>query len=406
MKALVLCGGLPQIELINNLKSRGIHTILADYNPQVAGRAYADEFFPVSVFDIEAVKNLAAEQQVDFIITACADQVLEVSALISAELGLPCYIGPGTANDVSNKMRMKQIFSDNGVPTSRFIFADAFDANAISGLKFPLVVKPVDSYSSKGVTKVETIEEAREAFDKAIGFSRAKTAIIEEFVSGTEMTVDFYIEAGKAKYLCSSRLDKLSQGTGFVIFRSFFPAGVSEIAQQKILAAGQGIADGFRLVDAPMFMQLIVNGDDVSVIEFCARSGGGPKYKTIKELTGFDVVDAVVELTLGAKPHFEEPQTDTKALLNEFLYCREGVMDHIEGLDELKSEGIIYDYVQYRPDGSEIGQLHGSGDRVAYLTMRADDLDHMREKYAQLAGRIKVLDPAGNDILINDFKMF
>ena len=97
MKALVLCGGLPQVALVKELKSRGIYTILADMNPNVVARQYADEFFPVSVLDVEAVKKLARDEKVDMVLTACADQVLLVQAKVSEDLGLPCYISYKTA---------------------------------------------------------------------------------------------------------------------------------------------------------------------------------------------------------------------------------------------------------------------------------------------------------------------
>ena len=110
MKALVLCGGIPQIALMEDLKSRGITVVLADMNENVGGRKYADIFYPVSVLDPAGVKEVAIKEQVDFIITVCADQVLEVVAQVSEELGLPCYIDYQTAKNVSKKSYMKKIF--------------------------------------------------------------------------------------------------------------------------------------------------------------------------------------------------------------------------------------------------------------------------------------------------------
>ena len=42
MKAFVIAGGIPQIELIKQLKSRGITTVLADGSPNAVARPYAD----------------------------------------------------------------------------------------------------------------------------------------------------------------------------------------------------------------------------------------------------------------------------------------------------------------------------------------------------------------------------
>ena len=89
MKAFVLAGGLPQIELIQQLKARNITTVLADGNPNALARPYADVFYQLAIFDVEAVKEVAIKEQVDFLITVCADQVLLVVAQVSEMLGLP-----------------------------------------------------------------------------------------------------------------------------------------------------------------------------------------------------------------------------------------------------------------------------------------------------------------------------
>ena len=116
MKALVVAGGVPQIELIKQLKSRGIVTVLADGNSEAVARPYADKFYRVDIFDIPAVKIIAEKEQVDFVLTVCADQVLLVVAQVSEELGLPCYIDYETAQDVSDKIKTKTRFKQIGVP--------------------------------------------------------------------------------------------------------------------------------------------------------------------------------------------------------------------------------------------------------------------------------------------------
>ena len=52
MKALVMAGGLPQIELIRQLKARGIFTILADGSAEPLARPYADKVKQIDIFDI------------------------------------------------------------------------------------------------------------------------------------------------------------------------------------------------------------------------------------------------------------------------------------------------------------------------------------------------------------------
>ena len=108
-KALVVAGGIAQAALIKELKERGIYTILADMNPKAVAVPFADKFYPISTMDEEALEKLAVDERVDYVLTACADQVLLVVAKISEKLGLPCYIDYNTAKLVSDKTYMKDM---------------------------------------------------------------------------------------------------------------------------------------------------------------------------------------------------------------------------------------------------------------------------------------------------------
>lgn len=402
MKALVLCGGIPQIALIEDLKSRGITAILADMNENVGGRKYADKFFPVSVLDVDAIYNLAKEEKVDFVITVCADQVLQVVAEVSERLGLPCYIDFDTAQKVSQKSYMKEIFVENDVPTSRYVIADEFDADKFSSLSFPLIVKPVDSYSSRGVQKVTNGDELRNAFDTAVRISRTGNAIVEEFVEGDELTVDVYIEEGKANVLCISKLDKIGEDGKFIIHRTTNPAQITVDIEEKIEKAVQKIADAFNLINSPMLVQLITYGTDISVVEFCARTGGGDKFRLIEKVSGFNVVKAVTDLTLGIKPHYTKDIRQRKYITNEFLYCREGVFDHMEGLDKLLDEKVISEYFILKNKGHKFNKISSSGDRVAYYTVETDSLEEMMVMRKRANKLVRAVDAYGVDILRHD----
>ena len=297
---------------------------------------------------------------------------------------------------------MKTIFAKNGVPTSQFVIMDKLDTEKISHLRYPLIVKPVDAYSSRGVTKVTSPEDLHAAFDIAIGISRSKNAIVEEFVEGDEVTVDAYIEHGKAHVLCLTNLYKIGEDGKFIINRSRIPAKVSDDIANQIKDAVQRIADSFGLVNTPMLVQLITDGEKISVVEFCARTGGGIKFLMIKKISGFDVVKAVVDLTLGNLPHVEEFTPPETITVNEFLYCNEGTLDHLEGFDELLEEGIIVDYKQFKLSGAEFGKINGSGDRVAYISIESDTYDELKKKHTIANSRIKAISTDGKDLIRHD----
>lgn len=403
MKALVLAGGFPQIALLEELRSRHIETVLADYYPEPVAKSHADKFYQVSTLDIEAITDVAQKEKVDFLITACTDQALMTVAHVSEKLGLPCYIDEQTARNVTNKEYMKKVFMENHVPTAQYVITGKVLEEKPTGLEYPLIVKPVDCNSSKGVKKVLNDSELRETLTDAIHLSRTNTAIVEEFVDGSELTVDVYVESGTAHVLSVSDSDKIAEADKFVIFRTRYPAaGLNDELKNKISETAQKIADGFGLKDSPMLIQMITDGRRISVLEFSARTGGGVKYLLIKKASGFDVISAVVDLTLGEKPHVSLCAPENKYISNEFIYCRPGIFDRLDGFEELKVEGIISDYYLFKWRGATFDKVENSGDRIAGFTIQADTPEEMRRKHQTAVRRIRVLDPDGNDLMRHD----
>jgi carbamoylphosphate synthase large subunit len=403
MKALVVAGGMPQITLINQLRERGVETILVDGSSTPVALPYPDKFYCVNIFDIEAVKSIAIKEKVDFLITVCADQVLLVVAQISEELGLPWYIDYETAKRVSDKELMKNIFVENDIPTSRYVVMDEFDKEKTSYLHYPLIVKPVDAYSSKGVKKVFDEDGLEVAFEDAKTISRSKNVIIEEFFEGEEISVDLFVENGKAHVLLISNSDKVKDDDHFVIFRGRCPVHASDELKAEIARVSQKIADAFGIKNAPMLVQMLTDGKRVNVLEFCARTGGAMKWLLIKHASGVDVIKSVIDLTMGIKPEIKILEPENKYIVNDFIYCKAGVFDHLEGFEEQLEKGNITDLRMLRPKGWKFsGTVASSTDRLCGVTFQADTLEDLNEKHREFVEKVRVMATNGNDIMRHD----
>ncbi len=402
MKALVLAGGFPQIALIEKLKEREIYTILADYYENPVAKPYADKFYQESTLDIDAIRNIAILEKVDFIITACTDQALLTVAKVSEELGLPCYIDYKTALNVTNKQYMKKVFQENGIPTAKHTIMGEFDEAKIIEMEYPLIVKPVDCNSSKGVKKVENSKELRIAVETAVDYSRTDTAIVEEFIEGEELSADIYVENGVAKLLSISTLDKIPNNDKFVIFRGFYSYEKTENVRSVVEKVAQQIADAFNLKNSPMLIQMIYDGERAFVLEFSARTGGGVKFLLVEKASGFDVLSAVVDLTLGNLPKVNATRPENKFIANEFIYCYPGTFEKLQGFEELKKDGTITDYYLFKWKGAALDSVSNSGDRIAGFTIQADDLNALKDKHFEAVSRMQVIDDSGKDIMRKD----
>lgn len=397
MKILVLAGGSDQIALITELKKYRHEVILVDYYESPPAREYVDKHIVASTLDVSKVKEIAIEESVDLITTACTDQALLTVAQVSEQLLLPCYISYQKALNVTNKSYMKKVLTDNHIPTAKYTVLDSINWGAISEFVFPLVVKPVDCNSSKGVKKVFDKMMLVDALNDAIELSRTHTAIIEEFKEGIEISADFYIQNGDVKLLSVTGSNKIRNTNSFTITQSYYPV-LTVVEEDEVLLIAEQIAIAFELDNTPLLVQLIAHQGKFSVLEFSARMGGGSKYKLIECLSGVNIMRVYVDLILGNSP-IVSPQKQVNYALMNYIYCNPGIFDRMANLDILKAAGVIDGCFLYKTPGMLIDKSETSGDRPAGFLITADNKEALDAKLILADSTLMVLDDAGNDIM-------
>lgn len=208
MKKLMLLGGaryaLPVIEAAHKL---GIYVITCDYLPNNIAHKYSDEYVNVSIIDKESVLEKARELEIDGILSFACDPGVVTAAYVAEKMGLPGQ--PSKSVDIlQNKALFRQFLTDNGFNVPKAKGYDSVDeAFADKDLyRWPVIVKPVDSAGSKGVTKVESPDKLKAAAQFAIRFSKTDSFIVEEFIQqkGYSSDTDSFSIDGKLVFVSFS----------------------------------------------------------------------------------------------------------------------------------------------------------------------------------------------------------
>ena len=105
--AIVLGGTGPHVMLVEKLKARGFHVILADYLPFPVAKNNADEHIQISTLDKEAVLALAQKRHASLVISTCIDQANATACYVAEKMGLPRPYDYETAVNVTDKVRMR-----------------------------------------------------------------------------------------------------------------------------------------------------------------------------------------------------------------------------------------------------------------------------------------------------------
>lgn len=397
--AIILGGTNPHRALIENLQKRGYYTILVDYLENPPARDAADEHVRESTLDKEIVLQVAKKRNASLVIATCIDQANVTACYVGEKLKLPIPYSYKTALDISDKTTMKQAMIGGNIPTSKFIVVEEEEKPDVEDLKFPVVVKPSDSNGSKGVRKANTVEELTQYLNDALSISRNSKAIVEEFVYGDEIGIDCFISDGKAHVITMHKKRKPSLKDGSVIFSigSISPPDISEMAKRSIKLIADQMAKVFNLKNTPLLIQAIVNQDDVNVIEFAPRIGGGLNFRKIKLFADFDIVDAAVDSFLGnrVKPVYVQPDFYYS---ENHIYTEPGVFGEITGYKKLIEKKIVVDFYPNKTSGMIIHPGKASKDRAASFIVKGKSVERIVEKVEFVINTIKVFDINGREL--------
>lgn len=211
-KRLMLLGGLSYLlPVIREAHNMGIYVITADYLPNNIAHKYSDEYCNVSIIDKEEVLKKAQSLQIDGIMSFAVDPGVVSAAYVAEKMQLPFQCSYKAATILQNKHLFRQFLTENGFNSPK---AKGYNNvnEALEDVDFfswPVIVKPVDSAGSKGVSKVERKEDLSEAISYALSEAHNGYFIIEEFLEkeGNSSGIEAYIQGEQV--LCNDLYDQL-----------------------------------------------------------------------------------------------------------------------------------------------------------------------------------------------------
>ena len=371
MKKLAIIGAsYLQRPLVEKAKEMGLYTICFAWAEGAICKDLVDEFYPISIVDKEEILQICQEKQIDGICTIASDVAAPTVAYVAENIGLigNSHQASVTAN---NKYIMRQAFMNAGVPCPKFLCVeDSTDATIDEikqSMKLPLIVKPADRSGSLGVTKVENIEVLNDAIDNALACSLKKQAMVEEFVGGREISVEFISYQGKHYPLQIT--DKVTTGAPhFVELEHHQPSTLSAEMYADIYAITENALNALGITNGASHSEYKITEDsDVYVIEIGGRMGGDFIGSDLVRLsTGYDFVKGVIEVALG---DFTEPQITETNHSSVYFLCKETeyLLPYFANADNI--EGVV----MYEQTDTELRNITCSADRSGYLIYKGEE---------------------------------
>ena len=408
MKLLVLGGGNCQINAILRAKQRGCTVIVSDYYEDAPGKDYSDFKELASTFSVKDNIKAARKYKIDGVMTIGTDQPVYTAANVAKELNLPSNIDVLTAKAVTNKREMKNIFKKNGIPTVDFVFLKkGFSDGELEGLKFPVVVKPLDSQGQRGVYKLNSIQEIRDCIDDVLSFSREEVILVEEYYKNDEITVSGWVRDDKVYILTVT--DRVTYDNyphiGICIAHDF-PSKHLQQYYGEIEEITNKIVKSFNIHNGPIYFQMLVGLGGIKVNEIACRIGGAYEDEIIPHLTGVDILDMLIDSSLGLEINDKPLKGYNLAENNrrssvQLFFAKPGVIDRLGDMDKIKElPGVLGGKFNFKP-GDEIKEIKNATARAGYVIIEGKNSKTLDENIEQVFKKLAIYDKKGDNLVID-----
>lgn len=400
MKVLVVGGGGREHALIRKIKeSPRVDSVACC--PGNGGISYDAECYNVSATDIDGVVNLAKEIKADFVVVAPDDPL--VAGMVDAlnRAGFETF-GPraNAAIIEGSKVFSKNLMLKYNIPTAEYkVFDNAEDAikYVTDKNEFPTVIKADGLALGKGVIIPESLEEAvagiREIMEDKIFGASGNNVVVEEFLTGPEVSVLAFTDGKCVKPMASSMDHKRALdgdkglntgGMGTVSPNPYYTDEIARECMEKIfIPTIEAMNSEGRTFKGCLYFGLMLTPKGPKVIEYNCRFGDPETQVVLPRLKTdiMDIFEAINNETLSELDIEWSDDACTCLIMASGGYPKsypKGI--EIKGLTDGQLEGVT---VYHAGTAIKDGKLVTSGGRVLGITALGSSLQEaLKKSYA------------------------
>ena len=402
MRILVVGGGGREHTIIKKLKeNKSITEIFA--LPGNGGMAKDATCVNIGATDLDGIVAFAKDNSIDYAVVAPDDPLVLGCVDRLNEIGIPCF-GPNAKAAIieGSKAFSKDLMKKYNIPTATYeIFTDIDKAlEYVKTCPIPTVIKADGLALGKGVIIAQTRQEALDAVTDMMANAKfgksGSTVVVEEFLTGPEVSVLAFTDGNVVKPMVSSMDHKRvgdndtglnTGGMGTVAPNPYYTEAIAAQCMEEIFLPTMNAmnAEG-RTFKGCLYFGLMLTPDGPKVIEYNCRFGD-PETQVVLPLLESDLLTVMQATTNGVLAETEVKFADSHAC------C---VVTASAGYPESYEKGFEITMTEEADKATfvagaklENGKLVTSGGRVTGTTAVADSLEKAIEEAYRLADGVQ-----------------
>ena len=399
------------IDIVMSARSLGIYTLVVDKDPSSPAKLYADKFFDISTDEIEKIEKICRVEGVNGIFTGFEDFNIHIACTLCSRLHFPFYGDEKLINTITNKIKFKQRCREFGVPVIEQFSYD----EAMNKAEYPYIVKPADSYGSRGISICRDAKELALSYRKAYNSSSTGSVILERFID-SDHGVELFYTAVKGHYHLTATADRYTTQNN----ETNVPLPIAEVfpsrhrddlvknldSQIRKLLTGLGIQNGLVLIQA--LYSEVNNYSLYHVYEMAFRLTGEQHYLLAEKQHGINFGKMMIKLALGE--NIENYDTDvindinfTKPSINLAIILNSGKIKYLSRFEEIKNikEIVSYNITNFKHN---IVNLRGDYSSIFLrINMVAENYENLNNAIREVYKYLHVISDTNEDMIATRF---
>lgn len=411
-KLLLLGSNVGTLDIIRYAKANGAYTIVADYLPfeKSLGKQYSDNSVLISTGDTDGLKKYITENKIDGVFAGISEFNLLKAMELCMFFGFPYYCNREQWNLLENKESFRRLCVDYDVPSPNTYFTgEVVPQEVINSIEYPVIVKPVDSSASVGITICKDYADLCRAILEARSNSEKGRIIIEEFFEGDEFTAHYIVVDGNVSLSCMDNRVPVAVHSGAVttipVARVYPSTFINEYIDQvngKVI----NLCKSLNLKAGVLFVQGLYNqnNNEFSIFEAGLRCAGEAPYRIIEKVNGVNFMNLFVDYALLGKVEDydikkEDPYLKGKVCCVTSFVSKGGKVGKIIGYDDIQKAvpSIVDKECRYQagdetPNGNTLRQI------MLRFVLVCDTKEQLINNVERINQTVKVLDSSGDDL--------
>ena len=405
-KLLVLGGSASNVQLVKYAQDLGAYVCVADNKMNRPAKEVANEQILISTDDYEALCKFISENSIDGVATGAGEWNVINAMRLCKMSGLNYYANEYQWNYCQDKRNFKDLCKKFNVP----IVPEYSEKEKLKESEFPVIVKPVDGCSSRGISICYNQCELEEAIKNAKAVSASTNVIIERYIVNGGITIDakyvvidgnFYLEALGERYVLNN---------GLITAISFYPSAFIDSFKSQVEPYLKAMFDSIGFNNGVLFFQAIPDGDNIYIYEMGLRVSGGMIYNMTEATGGNNAMKMLIYHSLTGKmcenedinkidPYFRGKKATTLS-----LPLRPGLIKSIIGLEKVRKFNDIVDITIYYHEGDEILPKHlNTLDQLfARIMIVSENMKDMLSILNDIRNTVSIKDDSNNEMIIWD----